>query len=612
VEVRTSEGRSQQPIRVSFLQNVPVIDGRVTAQKESIPSHPFEFILDPAPGNAPGDANLRLAYGTSFLYVLVQCPGDRFTCRDRGYQNGDGLVVVLAGATPEATPSDEYAMLAFWPQDDPVRPFRTMLWGTNGRWPLTPLSKRVHHAVRVEDGVVSFEALIPWEEVSLRHPWLSREIGIDVLFAHALEDGKTEVYAIAFKDPSQSSPDHVQYRMCEFEPPRPGGELQLFVRGRRNIAQEDGLELQTVALSADPRAEELILRLYSGEAEYLQGRKLSIACEAGLTVEKHSVVFDGLSSGGYRVQWQCVGSPSEGEFGLTVVAPFDPEADARRLERHGTLDRLLAKTLRFHAEEVSRILQATRSYETCGRARSAMEDYARLLRTAEAGQSMFAGGETVRLAYQSALDGTLQPFTVILPANFDPERAYPLLVHLHGSDRDDTEVGGFLPLYKDIEAIVMAPFGRGTCNSYVKDKAQDDIREALEETCRILPVDRDRIVLAGFSMGGYGVYHTYATAPSTYRAFASFSGSPSAPWEPEAPDYTSSECRSVFSDAPIFVFHGRGDFNVPFAAAEKLIAELRGQGHKEVVVCLEDGGHGLPNEESTRCFHQWLKTVLEK
>jgi len=608
---RASDLDAKHLVTASFLQVEPVIDGCLTPEKEALPARPFDHLLEPAPGSAPGDATLRLAYGASFLYVLVQHRGDRFTCRDRGYQNGDGLVVVLARPRPDRGPSDEYSMLAFWPQDDPIRPFRTMLWGTNGRWPLTPLPSRVRHAVGVERGVVSLEALIPWEEVPPHHPWLSDEIGIDILFARAVEDDKTEVRAIAIEDPSQSSPDHALYRMCSFASPHLESGSQLFVRGRRNIGRGDDLELQTAALSSDRRAEELVLRLYSGEGDYVQGHKLHVQSEPGLSLGEHSVALGTLPPGGYRVRWHCLGNPSEGEFGLTVLAPFDPEDDARRLERLGAGDDLLSNTIRFHAEQILGGLKTARPYETCSRLHPPMEAYSQLIRAAEANRGLFAEGGIVRLAHRSTLDQTLQPFTVLLPDGFDPERSYPLLVHLHGSDRDDTELAGFLSLYHSIEAIVLAPFGRGTTNSFVKDNAQDDIREAIGEACRVLPIDKDRIVLAGFSMGGYGVYHTYATSPNTYRAFAPFSGTPSAAWEPTAPDYASDELLSTFVGVPMFVFHGTGDFNVSFAATEKLIAALRERGHEEIVVCLESGGHNLPGEESTVRFHEWLKKILD-
>ena len=53
---------------------------------------------------------------------------------------------------------------------------------------------------------------------------------------------------------------------------------------------------------------------------------------------------------------------------------------------------------------------------------------------------------------------------------------------------------------------------------------QEDIREAIADVCRHYPIDRSNIVLAGFSMGGYGVYRTHYETPGMYKALAVFCG----------------------------------------------------------------------------------------
>ena len=601
--------RPAHPVQVSFLKKPPVIDGCMTVAKRALPSRPFDHLIQPAEGRAPADASYRLAYGTSFLYVLIQVPGDQITCRDRGYQNGDGFVVVLAKPKPDLAPSYEYTMLSFWPQDDPVRPFRTMLWGTNGRWPLTPLPESVRHAARAENGVINLEALIPWEVVSPYHPWLSEGIGIDVLFAHAVADGKTEVYTIAFEDLSQVSMDHALYRPCEYAAPEADETAQIFVQSPRNLAPGKLLNLEAVTLASAKLEDELSVRLLSGEGDYIRRERLTIRGQPGVSRQEQSIALNDLPPGGYRVQWLSQHSSSQGDFGLTILPPFNPADDLEKLKHRQGIDELVLDTIEFRAEEISQILAATKPYETCSRVRPAMDAYQRFLKAAESGKSILQQG-IVRLAYRSALDGTLQPFTVVLPEGFDPEKTYPLLVHLHGSERDDTAVAHFSGLYQATEMIVLAPYGRGTSNLYAKDNAQDDIREALAKACLVLPIDQDHIVLAGFSMGGYGVYHTYAENREIFRAIAPFSGMPTARWNPEVPDYASDDLQGIFLDVPMFVFHGMNDFNVPFQSTEKLLKALRSRGHKQITVCLEEGGHGLPNAENTERFHRWLSEVF--
>lgn len=118
--------------------------------------------------------------------------------------------------------------------------------------------------------------------------------------------------------------------------------------------------------------------------------------------------------------------------------------------------------------------------------------------------------------YRSSIDGSYQPYGLEIPEALDLSRPVPLLVWLHGRGDKTTDLhflhqcrnksqafGGF---YKDqSEAIVLHPFGRH-CVGW-KHAGEIDVLEAIEAVMADYPVDPDRIVLAGFSMGGAGAWH---------------------------------------------------------------------------------------------------------
>lgn len=95
-------------VRVPFRTDLPAIDGLLDDDLRSLPS------LDLVPlagqslqGRRP--PRVRLAYGADFLYLFVDVDAERFLARDRAYQNGDGVVVVLATTPPNDSPAE-----AFW------------------------------------------------------------------------------------------------------------------------------------------------------------------------------------------------------------------------------------------------------------------------------------------------------------------------------------------------------------------------------------------------------------------------------------------------------------------------------------------------------------------
>jgi hypothetical protein len=47
------------------------------------------------PKNPDTVVNYRIAYSAEYFYLYVEMDSPNYTCRDRGYQNGDGFSVLL-------------------------------------------------------------------------------------------------------------------------------------------------------------------------------------------------------------------------------------------------------------------------------------------------------------------------------------------------------------------------------------------------------------------------------------------------------------------------------------------------------------------------------------
>lgn len=133
--------------------------------------------------------------------------------------------------------------------------------------------------------------------------------------------------------------------------------------------------------------------------------------------------------------------------------------------------------------------------------------------------------------YRSKVDGSVQPYAVIVPAELpaDKDARLRLDVILHGRDAKLQEVR-FLdthdgkPAAKGQEGLVLHVFGR-TNNAY-RWAGESDVYEAIDAVRRNYRVDDRRIVLRGFSMGGAGAWHLGLHNPgfwSSVEAGAGFS-----------------------------------------------------------------------------------------
>jgi dienelactone hydrolase len=121
-----------------------------------------------------------------------------------------------------------------------------------------------------------------------------------------------------------------------------------------------------------------------------------------------------------------------------------------------------------------------------------------------------ARGLVVR-GYHSSIDGSAQPYGLVIPKEVDLTRQLPLYVWLHGRGDKSTDlhfihqrltsVGRIAPS----DAIVLHPFGR-QCMGF-KSAGEIDVLEAIEHVKSQYKIDDNRIVLMGFSMGGAGAWH---------------------------------------------------------------------------------------------------------
>ena len=126
------------------------------------------------------------------------------------------------------------------------------------------------------------------------------------------------------------------------------------------------------------------------------------------------------------------------------------------------------------------------------------------------------------LGFRSQLDGTVQPYGLWIPEGLDITRPVPLWIWLHGRGDKETDLAFLhgrahkLPEFQPVDAIVLLPFGR-YCNGW-KGPGMVDVFEAIAAAGTVRPIDPDRIVLAGFSMGGAGAWNIGARRTDRFCA----------------------------------------------------------------------------------------------
>ena len=167
------------------------------------------------------------------------------------------------------------------------------------------------------------------------------------------------------------------------------------------------------------------------------------------------------------------------------------------------------------------------------------------LKTASAGKDPVANarGQIIMRSYNSAISRTRQGYGVYVPKNYDPARAYPVMLVLHGGSANGNLFLGvvlgnnmnwkeydkhlwdeFSPRFEP-DWIVVAPDGFGQV--MWRFMGEQDVLDVLADVQKHYHVDDNRAVLCGLSNGGVGAYTLGMRHAWRFSAVLAIAGAPS-------------------------------------------------------------------------------------
>ncbi len=642
---------------VDFLEARPVIDGLLDPSLRSLPRREFNIEEKSSPTNSTTRASYRIAYGTEFFYLYLETEGDSFAFRDRAFQYGDGFNLLMALVEGAESRSDEFFVLAGGAVDRPELDWtRSIFWVHNVDTLFKKTSEATEVSFRAHEGRLSFEVYLPWKEVYPYHPWISEGLGFNLRLNKAIGSGQERNQLTVLDDSIAKAGQDKVFIPLSFAEPKVVLPQAYAILERNNVTLGDpvGLKMATVA----PEDTELVtyVETISEGGDSLSLARLRSSVPAG--VKRQTLLIPESEStpiGSYELRWErhwgfdtgvvtrgviragavtngatAAGDANPGDATagysnsrysnsnisrFSVLDRFDRKALASRLEDlRGLLQLASYETILFLIDELEGDLAAMRSYDEGAGQITAMASLARILDGASEGTDVLAEARGLsRKAFQSRVDDTLQPYSVFVPENYDPARKYPLVVYLHGSDSSEMDLAGVEFVASDC-CIGVGPFARGRTNFYLGEGPQTDIQEAIDAVASSYSVDTDRIVVVGFSMGGWGSYLTYHTRPDRFLGLAAFSGIPFIPGMDDSesvPDFRRDEFLGHLGGAQVFVSHGRQDNVGTIEVIDAFVEKLRSKGANVVYVVDDERGHSRPTQPEIERYQQWLLGLVD-
>jgi len=179
-------------------------------------------------------------------------------------------------------------------------------------------------------------------------------------------------------------------------------------------------------------------------------------------------------------------------------------------------------------------------------------------------------------------DGTTLLYGRAVPGDYDPKQARPLVIALHPGQKNMSYYGAqylrsvFLPGLRELDPIMVAP----DCptRAWSDPAAEAAVMALMESVLSEYSIDRRRILVIGFSLGGQGTWFMESRHSDLFTAAIVMAG-------------TTNEPLDGLGKIPTYVIHSRGDQVVPFAQAEQRAATLERLGRPVKFDALDGLGH---------------------
>lgn len=593
--------------QIHYLNFNPTIDGVADSglPKFKITSFSKQVKSDESNPNVIG--GYYLAFNHKYLYLFIETDADSITIRDRGYQNGDGFHLMIGKPNDNYSPTDEFYVLGFSPEKSWCN---KMSWYYNVDLKMGRLSDNVLFESAQRNGKISFELLLPWNEVNPYNPLLLSKIGINLCFVKAASQNQKTLCYLKEDKRFQWEGSKREYEIADFKFDGIDSLKSWLTSGLENstIIESQNLIVNIGGWFSSKKSELISTQIFSGENSIVMSVQSEVNFERDKSIAKISINGNNLYAGGYRVVVK-LGNVVIGEHYLTVMPRTlvdDLKSSLKNIQSR--LSNGSYNSIMFYINEIVEATSRLKSYETSFQIRNKIDEITHLIKEGEKGIDVLAVKSGVtRRAYLSSSDGTLYPYSIYLPEGYDKSKKYPLLVYLHGSGQDDRAL--FTTPIIPPNYIVLAPNGRGVSNCYVGDAAQNDIRNSIADVIQNFSIDSSKIVLSGFSMGGYGVYRTFYENQTLFKAIAVISGNPdlARKWvNKNELNFLDEKNLIGFKHIPVFIYHGKKDLSCPFSLTEEVVQKLLKIGTK-VKFVVDESGHGsMPNPIKEE-YYSWLK-----
>lgn len=546
-------------------------------------------------------------YTEDGIGVIVKINKDHFQSLDRAYQHGDGFSFMLSRPSFSEL-SDEYYIIG-------VSPFakknKVIEWYKNMEYRGRAISDYRIYSEIIEKScyIITF---IKWHCIRPIKPFIWGEIGFNIAFVEAGK-GLRDKSVLVQDNPISDKERKRKYKRFNFENPKLEDKYLIFSSlDKRNLEESEKLNLnifinspcdkeENIFINANGKNIKKVVKLNKGE------NKISINIfNKYLKRGNNNIV---LSIEDYKEEFEVYVYKLI-EVLNTVTTVDEMDSISKDPFMKGSL-----MATRYYCENIMKTLHSAGYHDDFSTIRTKYDYLKSAIDYLKGGYNLFEKGKILRLAFKSKYDGSLQPYSIYIPKSYDKVKKHNLMIMLHGSGLDDR--GAFnnkfdINIAEAEGMVIAAPNGRGEFNCYCSEAALADIRDLTKYLCKLFSAEK--VILSGYSMGGYGALRVYDYCKDLFDGVAVFSGHYNMPNlfnVNNGIDYSIKDNMDKLKGVPIIFFHGVEDTTCTFSEMNEFLNKLTLVNDKVKLVYGETG-HSPLNLNWYENYLEWLRKVEGK
>ena len=599
---------------ISFLGKNPTIDGVLDTDLIDLKERDFNYIWQfDNPATDTVSVTYRMGYTPTHLYLYLETKTDSINYRPRGFVNGDGFKFLIATPQKDSITSEFYDMV-FSASKDKNYWARKRIWDYNHNQGSNRAFGEKTKFIEKNNGETNgFEALIAWEDIPPYHPFFKDSIGYNLYFAKAIGDTITNGYAVVQDEGiwDEEIPKR-RYKTLSFERPKAqNANTTVFQLEMKNVKEGSNLTLNIAGLS-DIESTETYKIIINEEDSKVSETDFQIKSQKGYFKDSNSIATEKLGFGVYEIHILNSEDNTVFKDQFTILPNVDIAQIKSQVHENAMGVNDGAKhSLLFKLEQYNDIIRSLKNYESSPKALALFkEGYVEFNQFMNGIDPYKKKEEAYRRAFLSEQDNTLQPFSIKLPKNYNSKQKYPLMVFLHGSGA--TDVGLLNSARTGGEFIEIAPYGRDMFRAYASERSQKDIIEAINDVSKHFNVDREKIVIGGFSMGGYGSLRTFYENPDLYKGVVVHAGHPDLAnyWlGGNNPNFLNPKYLEPFKGTKVFVYHGEKDGSLPVDKIRQMIDAMKKMNIDVTYSIVKENGHQYPDKNTNKKYFEWLRKL---